>query len=176
MMRDETEAASLELKVDLVKRIEDSIVTGSEGFFDERNIRDDLHVVIRIAGDFYDFLVKSGERPPAKEIDYMMGTIRSGMDEFFSLAYLCGTITGSETWSFDRDVHWNFPALRESFLRGFEHLTEASDVSAVDGLASLLSLTRLELVFLAQHFPSATFGDVTDTSQPAGSTGKAGRS
>ncbi len=156
--------------MDTVERIERLIVAGSEGFFAEPDIREDLHVTIRIARDFYDFLVKSGDQPPAKEIDYVMGTIRSGMDEVFALAYLCGTISGSETWSFDRHVHWDFPALRQSFLRGFEHLAGSSDVSA--GLASLLELTHLELVFLAQHFPSAILG-AAGMSQPAGSAGKA---
>lgn len=49
--------------MDLVKRIEDRIVAGSKGFFDEPAIRKDLHLTIRISGDFYDFLVKSGEKP-----------------------------------------------------------------------------------------------------------------
>jgi hypothetical protein len=52
--------------VDLVKHIEDQIVAGSEDFFDEPDIRADLHVTVRIAGDFYDFLVNFGERPPQK--------------------------------------------------------------------------------------------------------------
>jgi hypothetical protein len=139
--------------VDSIDRIEGAIVNGSEGYFDEPGMREDLHVTIRIAKDFYDFLVKFGETPPADEIDYVMGTIRSGMDEFFLLAYSCRCInTENETWSFDRHVHWNFPELRETFIRRFQHLVESDD-SAVDRLASLLLLAHLELVFLAQNFP-----------------------
>lgn len=153
--------------MDSVERIEDLIVAGSEGFFDEPpEIREDLHVTIRIAKDFYDFLVKFGETPPAKEIAYVMDTIRSGMDEFFALAYVCRVIsTGPDTWIFDPHVHWDFPVLREKFLRGFEHLAEFPDASAVDRLASLLALTHLELVFLVQHFPSAVF--MAASSQPS---------
>src|SRR6516162_1617001 len=81
-----------EWRMDLVKRIEEQIVAGSEDFFGEPDIRKDLHVTIRIAGDFYNFLVKSGENPPAAEVTYVSDTIRSGMDQFFSLAYICKVI------------------------------------------------------------------------------------
>jgi hypothetical protein len=145
--------------VKTVDRIEELIVTGSEGFFDEPSIRCDLRITIRIARDFYDFLVKSGEQPPAREVAYVMDTIRSGMDQFFALAYLCRVIdTGAETWVFDPHAQWDFPALRERFIRGFEQLAGSPDASAVDRLSSLLALTHLELVFLGQHFPSAILG------------------
>lgn len=136
-----------------IDRIEDPIVNGSEGFFDEPSVREDLHVTIRIAKDFYDFLVKVGETPSADQIDYMIGTIRSGMDWSFQLAYGCRCIdTGGDTWRFDRHTHYSFPELRESFMRRFEHLVESDD-SAVNRLASLFALTHLELVFFAQNFP-----------------------
>jgi hypothetical protein len=162
--------------MDLVKRIEDRIVAGSEDFFEDPAIRKDLHLTIRIAGDFYDFLVKSGEKPSPGKVTYMSDTIRSGIDEFFALAYICKVInTERGIWAFDPHVRWDFPVLREKFLRGFEQLAESPDANAAQSLASLLALTHLELVFLAQNFPSAIFGDVADSSQPAG-TGKAGSS
>lgn len=145
-----------------VEHIEDAIVDGSEGFFDHVEIRSDLHTTIRIARDFYDFLVKFGDTPNADDVDYMMGTIRSGMDEFFSLAYICRCIdTGSVTWSFAPHAHWDFSVLRESFMRVFEHL-DSPNVSAVDRLASLFVLTHLELVFLAHHFPSVFFEEMAN--------------
>ncbi|MGA2851804.1 MAG: hypothetical protein ABSE46_22605, partial [Terracidiphilus sp.] len=67
-----------------VQQIEDTIVTGSDL---HEMYREDLHLTIRIAKDFYDFLVKYGESPDVDQIDYMAGTIRSGVDEFYSLAY-----------------------------------------------------------------------------------------
>jgi hypothetical protein len=152
--------------MDIVDRIEDPIVAGSEGFFDEADIRECLHITIRIAKDFYDFLVKFGERPPAKEIAYVMDTIRSGIDWFFRLADLCVIInTGRNTWKFDPHRHWDFPALREKFLGDFEDLAESPDISVVGRLASLLALTHLELVFLAQNFPSAIFEGAVDDPQ-----------
>jgi hypothetical protein len=148
--------------------IENLIVASSDGFFSEPEIREDLHVTIRVASDFYDFLVKYGETPPSEEIDYMMGTIRSGMDQFFALAYVCGIInTGSETWRVDTPLHCDFPILRERFLSDFEHLAGTPDASMADRLASLLALTHLELVFLGQHFPSAIFKNVASSSQPS---------
>ena len=139
-----------------VERIEEAIVAGSD--LHETN-REDLHVTIRIARDFYDFLVKYGEFPNGEQIDYMAGTIRSGIDEFYLLAYGCRSIVrDSETWKFDPHEHWDFSTLREWFMRSFEHLADP-DVSAADRLASLLALTHLELVFLARHFPSAIFAE-----------------
>jgi hypothetical protein len=139
--------------MDSVDRIENLIVADSEGFFDEPSFRETLHIPLRIARDFFDFLVQHGERPAAKEIDYMMGTIRSGMDQFFELAYLYGTINQEKEAKFDRQVHGEFPALRERFLRDFERLAQPSRASVGDRLASLLFLTHLELVFLSQQFP-----------------------
>jgi hypothetical protein len=97
------------------------------------------------------------------------------MDEFFALAYICKVIdTGRDTWAFDPHARWNFPALREKFLRGFEGLAESPDAKAPQKLASLLALAHLELVFLAQHFPSAIFKEAADSPQPASGSGKAG--
>jgi len=146
----------MELSVNRVEQIEDAIVAGSDL---HETYREDLHVTIRIAGDFYDFLVKYGESPNGEQIDNMVGTIRSGMDEFYLLAYGCRSLVrDNEAWKFDPHEHWDFPALRERFMRGFEHLADP-DVSAAKRLASLFALTHFELVFLARHFPSAIFAD-----------------
>lgn len=161
--------------MEFAKRIEEEIVAGSEGFFDEPEIREDLHVTIRIAGDFYNFLVKCGENPPAGEVTYVSDTIRSGMDEFFALAYICKVIdTGRDTWTFDPHARWSFPALREKFLCGFERLAGSPDAKAPQKLASLLGLVHLELVFLAQHFPSAIFKEAADNPPPASGSSKVG--
>jgi hypothetical protein len=140
-----------------VEQIEDSIVAGCRGFFDDAETRAELRVTIRIAKAFYDFLVKFGESPDAGEIDYMMGTIRSGIDEFFLLAYGCRSLVETRwTKSLDMDAPWDFPSLRERFLRYFDQLS-GEDLSVSDRLDLLFTLTRLELVFLARHFPSAIF-------------------
>ena len=142
--------------MDPVPLIEDLIVSGSEGFFDEPGDREDLHVTIRIARDFCDFLLNAGEQPPPGEIEYVIGTIRSGMDHFFALAHACAVInTPRSSWNVDSRAGWDFALLRKDFIRGFERLGDSAPASAVERLAGLLALTRLELLFVAHHFPSA---------------------
>ena len=52
---------------------------------------------------------------------------------------------------------WGTPAYTPC-RRWATRLARTPDVSAVDRLAALLALTHLELVFLAQYFPSAILG------------------
>ena len=144
-----------------VELIQDAIVAGSEL---HGTNREDLQVTIRIARDFYDFLVRHEVSPNGEQIDYMSGTIRSGIEEFYLLAYGCRSILrDTKALKSDPHEHWDFQALREMFMRGFEHLADP-DVSAADKLVSLFALTHLELVFLAWHFPSAIFAERTSDS------------
>jgi len=57
--------------MNLVKQIEEAIVTGSEDFFDSPRDREALRVTVRIAQDFYNFLVDHGENPSASEVTYV---------------------------------------------------------------------------------------------------------
>ncbi len=141
--------------MDLIHQIEDPIVQQSEGYFEADS---DLHVTIRITVDFFHFLSTHQEMPSTDEVDYMCGTIRSGMDMFFLLAYSCNAIdTDSRTWAFDCEMPVTYKDLRASFLSRFEHVVRP-ELSAPDRLACLLALVHLELVFIAQHFPSAILG------------------
>lgn len=143
---------------DPVDRIEDQIVKGSEDFFDDENSRCDLHITIRIARDFYKFLEKFGEKPPMERITYVSDTIRSGMDQFFDLAFSCRVINAdADNWRIRQHTSWNFPALRHQFMHGFERLANSPDAGAAQMLPWLLELTHLELVFMALHFPAAIF-------------------
>jgi hypothetical protein len=138
---------------DSVANIKAMIVEGSDGLFDDD---EDLHVTIRIAQDFYTFLEKFGDNPPTEEVAYVSDTIRSGMDQFFLLAQSCRVIAvDGKNWFFDPHLSWDHPALRRAFLDGFRHLRNSTDASASQRLSWLLALTRLELTFLARHFPSA---------------------
>ncbi len=142
--------------MDQLEQIEDAISAGSELHSTYRN---DLHVTIRIAKDFYDFLAKHRDAPDGEQIDYMAGTIRSGIDEFYLLAYGCrGIIKDEANWNLDPQEQWNFPVLRERFMKTFEHLVEP-DLRASERLTSLFVLTHLELVFLALYFPFAIFAE-----------------
>ena len=151
--------------MDSVSQIEELIVRGVQGFFDDAKDREDLHVTIRIARDFYNFLLTSGEPPAAREIEYVMGTIRSGLDHFFALAHDCAIInTPMSSWSIDGPTSLEFASLKKDFIGRFENLARPDLATAVERLAWLLALSRLELLFLAHHFPSAIL-DLSDFEQ-----------
>jgi hypothetical protein len=142
--------------MDSLSLVEGSIVTGSEGLFDEPSNRENLHVTLRIARDFYEFLSGAGEHASPGDIDYVIGTIRSGLDHFFALAYACAVIdTPRSSWDIDARGGHDFAMLKEDFIRGFERLAGSAPAGVVERLAWLLSLVRLELLFVAHHFPSA---------------------
>ena len=109
--------------MDSVAQIEDAIVRGAAGFFDDADDREDLHVTIRIADDFYKFLQNCGERPRPRDIQYVMDTVRSGIDSFFALAHDCAIInTPKSSWDVDVPTRCEFALLREDFIRRFEGL------------------------------------------------------
>jgi hypothetical protein len=100
--------------VDLIHQIEDPIVEQSEGYFEANS---DLHVTIRITVDFFHFLSAYQEIPSPREVDYVCGTIRSGMDMFFLLAYSCYAInTDFRTWAFHCEMPVTYKDLRASFF------------------------------------------------------------
>lgn len=149
--------------MDPVAVIEDLIVSGSEGFFDQPLLRESLHVTIRIARDFYDFLLKTDDQAPAAEIDYIIGTIRSGLAQFFALAHACSMIdTRRISWPFDARQTLEFASLRSDFIEGFERLVASADATVIERLAWLLGLVRLELLFVAHHFPAAQLDKALD--------------
>jgi hypothetical protein len=140
--------------MDQVGQIEEAILVGCG--LHETN-RKDLHITIRIAKDFYDFLSNFGECPKAEQIDYISGTIRSGIDEFYLLAYSCRShFRANLKEAINPLAQWDFPHMRQRFMSIFEHLID-SHLSCEEKLASLFLLTHIELAFMAQNFPFAIF-------------------
>jgi hypothetical protein len=144
---------SKRIELNSLDRVENLIVENSEGYFDDPKSRENLQITICIASDFYQFLLRFDDQPPRREVDYMMGTIRSGFDWFFALAFDCGPVTGNENWKFLTDFKGEFPALRAEFMTRFECLASDPELSVQKALEALLGLTQLEFMFLAQHFP-----------------------
>ena len=70
------------------------ILRDSEGFFDDPKESEDLQITVRIACEFFVFLQHSNDVPELGEAEYMAGTIRSGLDWFFSMAHTGGILTG----------------------------------------------------------------------------------
>lgn|SRR5271165_1215296 len=138
----------------LTKKIEGRILAVTEELFESAKEREMLHVSIRVSCDFHKFLLDFGEKPPGHEAAYVADTIRSGIDWFYSLAFHCHGIRDDLVkWTFDRQATTSFHELRVACLRCFEDLCRPS-ATAGEMLASLLSYIHLELVFMAQTFPS----------------------
>src|SRR5260370_7566123 len=75
-------------------RMKGIILRDSEGFFDDPKESEDLQITIRIACEFFVFLQQSNDVPELGEAEYMAGTVRSGLDWFFSMAETGGILKG----------------------------------------------------------------------------------
>jgi hypothetical protein len=139
--------------MDKVKSIVETFLRDDEGLFDdEPKDLDALRATIRIAGDFHDFLNKWGDAPPKEEVEYAVGTIRSGIDFFFSMMFLYRILdTSRARRTFSWEVTPEFARIRQSFLSMFDTLV-SEDLEFTERLACLLILTKIELVFLASNF------------------------
>jgi len=136
------------------QEIENRIVAATEGLFGSAKERELLHISIRVSCEFQKFLLDFGDSPPQDEAEYVADTIRSGLDWFYLLAFHChGLRDDLATWRFNRQVTSNFPKLRKTCLRYFDILCRPS-ATAGEMLTSLLAFVHLELVYMAQVFPS----------------------
>lgn len=139
------------------------ILRDSHGFLNEEDL-ETLHVTIRIARDFNDFLEKFEDNPPPGEIVYISDTIRSGIDEFFTLAQTCGVVDIEDRrWRFDPHLHSDYHSLRREFLDRFKRLSQSSEADLIQRLFWLLTLVRLELTFLAQHYPFSIVKEISQS-------------
>jgi hypothetical protein len=92
------------------------ILRDSEGFFDDPKENEDLHITIRIACEFFVFLRQSKDVPELDEAEYMAGTIRSGLDWFFSMAHAGGILTELKLQSgFGPKLPSSFPELKACY-------------------------------------------------------------
>jgi hypothetical protein len=154
----EIDRRKIEENVEYVKakteEIEERIVAATEELFESSEERELLHISIGVSCDFHKFLLDFGETPPRDEAEYVADTIRSGIDWFYSLAFHCHGIKDElVNWRFDRQATTSFRELRIACLRCFDDLCRPS-ATAGEMLASLLAFIHLELVFMAQTFPS----------------------
>ena len=135
------------------EEIQKLIVQSTGDIFADRELREDLNVTIRIACDFYDFLSKAGDLPDVAEADYIVGTIRSGIDHFFSLAHLSNTVDSLDLQKgFELDAPRQFSEMKSSYSSVFHELVR-DDLSAPRRLGFLLALVRLMMLFMAIQFP-----------------------
>ena len=134
-------------------RIKAIILRGSEGFFDDPKENTDLEVTIRIVCEFHIFLQQSNDPPELQEADYMAGTIRSGLDWFFSMAQTGGILTGLKLQrGFGSELPSSFPELKASYDAVFQQVLECTHSAKAIGL--LLSLVQKMFLFMTAYFPS----------------------
>ena len=121
--------------------------------FSRDELGNDLSVAIRVSMDFHDSLTKWGESLPEEhEVDYVVQTIRSGMEWFLNVRNLYrGLDTSGANRSFAWAVATEYPAIREAYLRIFPELTKA-DLKVAERLDCLLTQCQIQLVFLATNF------------------------
>jgi hypothetical protein len=140
----------LDAMQDLIKV---SVLRESEVVFDDPADKANLQVTIRIACEFRFFLQQSNDPPELSEADYMAGTIRSGLDSFFSMAQIGRILTGLELRTgFDKELPCSFSTLKGTYESVFQELLSCTQSAKAIGL--LLSLVQIMLLFLTAYFPS----------------------
>ena len=78
--------------------------------------REAIQITVRIACEFYLFLQQSNDGAEAREAEYIAGTIRSGLDWFFSMAQTGRMLTGLELKTgFGPKLPSTFSELKESY-------------------------------------------------------------
>lgn len=129
------------------------ILRDSEGFFDEPEQRQELQTTVRVACEFFLFLNQSTDPPEVDEAEYMAGTIRSGLDWFFSMAQTGRILTGLKLQrGFGPKLPGTFSELKSSYNSVFHEVLESIHSAKAVGL--VLSLVQMMLLFMAIYFPS----------------------
>jgi hypothetical protein len=129
------------------------IVRDSEGFFDDPKESEDLQITVRIACEFLVFLQQSNDVPELGEAKYMAGTIRSGLDWFFSMAQTGSVLTGLKLQhGFGPNLPRTFSELKASYESVFHQVLESTH--SIKALGLLLSLIQMMFLFMTVYFPS----------------------
>ena len=133
-------------------QIEAVILRQSEDFFADPKDLAVLRVTIRIACEFFDFLERTDDLPEESEAEYMAGTIRSGMDFFFTLAQWGGMLSGLELRKgFGPNLPSTFSEIKVSCGSVFQQLIKCK--SSASGVGKLLFLARMMFLFMTIYFP-----------------------
>src|SRR5260370_12264628 len=134
-------------------RMEAIMLRDSEGFFDAPKESEDLQITIRIACEFFVFLQQSNDVPELGEAEYMAGTVRSGLDWFFSMAETGGILKGLKLQSgFGPKLPSTFPELKASYDSIFHQVLESNH--SIKAIGLLLSLVQMMFRFMTVYFPS----------------------
>lgn len=129
------------------------ILRDSEGFFDDPKESENLQITVRIACEFFVFLQHSNDVPESFDAEYMAGTIRSGLDWFFSMALTGGILTGLKLQTgFGPKLPSSFSELKASYDSVFHQVLESTH--SIKAIGLLLSLVQMMFLFMTVYFPS----------------------
>src|SRR5260370_40428086 len=99
------------------------------------------------------FLQQSNDVPELGEAEYMTGTIRSGLDWFFSMAQTGRILTGLKLQSgFGPKLPTTFFELKASYEAVFHQGLESTH--SIKGIGLLLLLVRMMFLFMTVYFLS----------------------
>ncbi|HEY2821188.1 MAG TPA: hypothetical protein VGJ06_09130 [Candidatus Acidoferrum sp.] len=137
---------------ELREEIEAIILRGSEGFFDDAEDRSALEVTVRVCCEFYDFLMRTmTDAPDSSDANYMASTIRSGIDEYFTMEQYGRILSGLKLQEgFSGKLPQSFAELKKEYVAIFQQVLDCDVSGKAFGL--LLSLTKLMLLFLTVYF------------------------
>ena len=141
-------------EIDAIKaQMTATIVRDSEGFFDDPKEREDLQITVRIACEFFMFLQQSNDPPELGEAEYMAGTIRSGLDWFFSMAQTGRSLIGLKLQQgFGPKLPSTFPELKASYESVFQRVLESTH--SIKAIGLFLSLVQMMFLFMTVYYPS----------------------
>jgi hypothetical protein len=98
-------------------------------------------------------LQQSTDVPELGEAEYMAGTIRSGMDWFFSTAQTGRILTGLKLqYGFGPKLPSTFSELKASYEPVFDQVLESTH--SIKTLGLLLSLIQMMFLFMTAYCPS----------------------
>ena len=139
---------------ELREEIEGKILRGAEDFFDAPEDRSALEGTVRACCKFFDFLSETqGEVPDPSEANFIVGTIRSHLDEYFTMEQWGRILSGLKLQEgFSGKLPQTFVELKTEYEVLFQQVLDCEVSAKAFGL--LLSLTRLMLLFLAVYFQS----------------------
>jgi|SRR5580692_6066020 hypothetical protein len=139
---------------ELRDEIEAIILRNSEDFFSEAEDRATLEVTVRVCCEFRHFLAKAeGADPDPSEANYIVGTIRAHVDEYFTMEQWGRILSGLKLREgFSQKLPDTFAEFKMEYEAIFRQILDC-DVSA-KAFGLLLSLTRLMLLFLTVYFQS----------------------
>jgi hypothetical protein len=127
----------------------DHLVNDTEqNFFDKEEPRL-LRVSIRIANEFYQFLLtqQGGNFPSFIQAEYEIGTIRSGMDSFLDMRYAAQLVQMDPIREPIKAQLQSFPEFKIVYNSHIQRMTDP-EISFYDFYCSLIILWKLQIVFV----------------------------